>query len=313
MIALKIIFVILAFIFCGKVFSQQYRKDTSKVNLIKSLNINYPKSAQDEDTISSKSINKIITSYPAQLYSQFSSVFSIGKKELIWLTIAAGITGGLILSDAVIDKNVKDLKKNHSWIKTVSPEITEFGGTYGLLATASFAGFSLITKNDKGLKTSILALEAAFSSGIWTRIGKIITGRERPSASHNRPGNNSSKWSGPFTQFKKANRKNSSSFDAFPSGHTAEAFAIATVFAEQYKNNLIVPIISYSFASIVGITRMIEHTHWASDVFVGGIIGYLCGKSAVNFNNFSKKLSGNKKLDFSITPSLYGANLNLKF
>jgi hypothetical protein len=26
---------------------------------------------------------------------------------------------------------------------------------------------------------------------------------------------------------------------------------------------------------------MIEHRHWASDVFFGGLIGYLCGKQVV--------------------------------
>ena len=35
------------------------------------------------------------------------------------------------------------------------------------------------------------------------------------------------------------------------------------------------PIISYGLASLVGISRIIEDTHWASDVFVGAVLGYL--------------------------------------
>lgn len=41
------------------------------------------------------------------------------------------------------------------------------------------------------------------------------------------------------------------------------------------------PYVMYSLAGIVAITRLIEHEHWASDVFVGGIIGYLCGRQVV--------------------------------
>jgi len=68
-----------------------------------------------------------------------------------------------------------------------------------------------------------------------------------------------------------------SAFDAFPSGHTATAFSIATVFATQYKDIKAIPVICYSTATLVGISRLTEHEHWASDVFVGGIMGYLCG------------------------------------
>jgi membrane-associated phospholipid phosphatase len=52
-----------------------------------------------------------------------------------------------------------------------------------------------------------------------------------------------------------------------------------------------VPVLSYSAATLVGITRLTEHEHWASDVFVGGLIGYLCGKQVVSrFNETRQKL-----------------------
>jgi PAP2 superfamily. len=34
-------------------------------------------------------------------------------------------------------------------------------------------------------------------------------------------------------------------------------------------------------ATLVGISRLTERAHWASDVFVGGLIGYVCGKQVV--------------------------------
>ena len=95
------------------------------------------------------------------------------------------------------------------------------------------------------------------------------------------------KWWGPFKQYDQdvTIYKSVSSFDAFPSGHTAAAFSIATVFATQYNSTAAVPIISYSMATLVGVSRLTEHQHWASDVFVGGLIGYACGKQVVaHFN-----------------------------
>jgi len=45
-------------------------------------------------------------------------------------------------------------------------------------------------------------------------------------------------------------------------------------------------------ATLVGISRLTEHQHWASDIFVGGLIGYVCGKQVVaNFNKTHEKMS----------------------
>ena len=258
-----------------------------------------------------------ILSFPNLLYHQTTSIFSIGKKDLPYIALAGGITVGLIALDGRIDKGVKNLKRQSNVINTSSPYLTELGGKYGLIGTGLFAGFSIITGNKKGMQTSLFAFESAITAGLWTRLGKLIAGRERPSASYEYSKHNSGIWKGPVNQIKNKDKRSISSYDAFPSGHTSMAFAIATVFAQQYNHNLVVPIISYSFASIVGVTRMIEHTHWASDVFVGAIIGYLCGKSTVYFNTTHSKSIDEKKIKFAIQPSvsnsIYGVNANLSF
>lgn len=121
------------------------------------------------------------------------------------------------------------------------------------------------------------------------------------------------KWWGPFAQYDQdlPVYKSVSSFDAFPSGHTAAAFSIATVFASQYNSTNAIPVLSYSMATLVGISRLIEHQHWASDVFVGGLIGYLCGKQAVaNYNklyhNQLTPLSSKYKIKKNFTLILRG-------
>ena len=106
-------------------------------------------------------------------------------------------------------------------------------------------------------------------------------------AQTNDPNDIQDRWFGPFAQFNKKynSDRGVAAFDAFPSGHTAAIFAMATVFSEQYKENKAVPVVLYSIAGIVGVTRLIEHEHWASDLISGAVIGYLCGKQVVGNEN----------------------------
>ena len=74
-------------------------------------------------------------------------------------------------------------------------------------------------------------------------------------------------------------RPDSSGYASFPSGHTAQAFAAATIFAEEYGYRYKwVPYLSYSLASTVGILRMAKNKHYLSDVLVGAGLGILSTK-----------------------------------
>jgi membrane-associated phospholipid phosphatase len=125
------------------------------------------------------------------------------------------------------------------------------------------------------------------ATGVWVLLIKQITGRERPKAAYIFSQLEGGKWHGPFAKYIEvfADDRSMFSYDAFPSGHTANAFSIATVFASQYNDTRAIPVLSYSIATLVGISRLTEHEHWASDIFVGALLGYLCGKQVVaNFN-----------------------------
>ncbi len=50
----------------------------------------------------------------------------------------------------------------------------------------------------------------------------------------------------------------------------------------EYKTTPWVPIVSYSAASLIGLSRITENKHWATDVFAGAALGYLCGRQVVN-------------------------------
>jgi membrane-associated PAP2 superfamily phosphatase len=97
---------------------------------------------------------------------------------------------------------------------------------------------------------------------------------------------NNHTFHGPFYHFLKSDN---SSYESFPSGHTTVAFAAATVFAMEYKNIPIVPIIAYSAATSIGLSRIIQNQHWISDVLVGAALGFLSGRQVVNnYHRYSK-------------------------
>jgi membrane-associated phospholipid phosphatase len=66
--------------------------------------------------------------------------------------------------------------------------------------------------------------------------------------------------------------------DSFPSGHATTSFAVATVFAYEYRDHIAVPITAYSLATLVAASRMSAQRHWVSDVFVGSSLGFLLGR-----------------------------------
>jgi membrane-associated phospholipid phosphatase len=110
---------------------------------------------------------------------------------------------------------------------------------------------------------------------------KYLFGRERPDVATRAGG----KWNGPLSYFNRDPRDQGiGSFDAFPSGHTATIFAAATTISDAYDEPW-VSYVSYSIASGVAISRVMERTHWMSDCFVGGLIGILSTRVVEKFNS----------------------------
>jgi membrane-associated phospholipid phosphatase len=70
-------------------------------------------------------------------------------------------------------------------------------------------------------------------------------------------------------------RPDQSSDDSFPSGHTAEMFASATVLARHLGPKVGWP--AYGLAAFVGISRMNQGRHFLSDVIFGAGIGVAVG------------------------------------
>lgn len=84
--------------------------------------------------------------------------------------------------------------------------------------------------------------------------------------------------------------------NSFPSGHATAAFSTATVFAMECKDHPLIPIISYTAASLISLSRITENKHWATDIVAGAALGYLTGKQVVNnYHRYSKHKAPDQK------------------
>ena len=65
-------------------------------------------------------------------------------------------------------------------------------------------------------------------------------------------------------------------YNSFPSGHTVTAFVGAEMLRREYGSEYpIVAIAGYTVATSVGLLRMYNNRHWASDVLAGAGVGIL--------------------------------------
>jgi membrane-associated phospholipid phosphatase len=64
---------------------------------------------------------------------------------------------------------------------------------------------------------------------------------------------------------------------SFPSGHAASSFAFASVVAHRYPHNFWIKWGAYGLATGVSLARVGGKKHFASDILVGGTIGYVTG------------------------------------
>jgi membrane-associated phospholipid phosphatase len=199
----------------------------------------------------------------------------IRTRDILPIASFAVLTGLLIGNDESIRKEIWDYRTSHAWVKAVSPVLTEMGSfcAWGVAAALLF----LSRAGSKGLETGILASSAILQSGLLVTVLKGLFGRQRPFWD-----NGVDRWNGPVGFFDRIASGNYGRYDSFPGGHSITAWSLATVLAMQYGGeHLWVPILAYTTATGVALSRVTEGKHWLSDCVVGSVLGYVVGRMVV--------------------------------
>jgi len=233
----------------------------------------------------------------SDLKQEITAPFHTSHKGWIRVAEFSVIEGGLFFADEPVQRFAVDLRNRNAAVVNVSKYVTRFGGAYETYVLASLGAYGFLFKNEKIKTTTLLATQAYITGGAMESLLKLISGRQRPSFYDPNSLEAEPKFRGPFNSGKDiyGNRINSS----FPSGHTTVAFAAATVFAMEYKNHPLIPILSYSAATLIGLSRITENVHWITDVVAGAALGYLTGRQVVNnYHRYSKLKAPKQKKNF---------------
>lgn len=177
-----------------------------------------------------------------------------------------GILAPLVLSAA--DKPVMLWLKHLDMIRS-SPYVIlrhfdpfiNFIGHGTTLIFASFLLFFVGGKFSGDLRYSGKALILSFfSAGISVQVLKHIVGRARPRIAEGFV------FAGPSLK---------GGYDSFPSGHSAVVFCFAYILAMQYPRFRSV---FYCIAGLIGLMRVVDLSHFPSDVAAGAVLGVVVGK-----------------------------------
>ena len=99
-----------------------------------------------------------------------------------------------------------------------------------------------------------------------------------------------------FKKTASVERPDGTSFNSFPSGHTATAFMGAELLFQEYKDvSVWYGISGYAVATGTGLFRMYNNRHWLTDVIAGAGIGILSAKAGYWLYPTINKLFTNNK------------------
>ena len=218
----------------------------------------------------------------------FTKPFHMKSRDWKYLGGFAAATVALSFADKPIQRFALKLRNNSNSLRNVNNYVTNFGGPYEVYTLGALGAYGFLFKVDKVKTTTLLATQAYITGGLVESVLKTLSGRQRPYITDSTIVQASPTFHGPLYKTQK-DAKGKKLNSSFPSGHTTVAFAAATVFAMEYKNKPWIPVLSYSAATLIGLSRMTENKHWATDVLVGAALGYLTGRQVVNnYHRYAK-------------------------
>ncbi|MBC8646013.1 MAG: phosphatase PAP2 family protein, partial [Thermoanaerobaculia bacterium] len=206
----------------------------------------------------------------------------LGWDRSDWTKLGIGIAaiGGALLIDEELRQSVQ--QNSNRTTRSVADAVRPFGEEYSWGVLGGFYLAGTVFKDDKAKAVAQDSLASSLiAAGVITPLLKATVGRDRPHETQS-------------TFARSANGR------SFPSGHTTQAFAIASVVASHYESPWI-QTAAYTLAGLVGWSRMEHNAHYASDVLAGALIGTVIGRSVV-------RLHDSERLRISAAPSVNPAS-----
>lgn len=157
--------------------------------------------------------------------------------------------------------------------------VQTLGRPGNLIVSGALYAYGRASGNRAMAEAGLHTTESIFFTEVLTLGIKVLAGRARPLVDVHDP-----------HDFRLGRGFGNDTFQAFPSGHTSSAFAAASAFTAElgrWHPGLKLPagVAMYTAASLVGLSRMYNNKHWASDVVGGAALGTFTGWKVVQYNH----------------------------
>ena len=226
--------------------------------------------------------------------------------------LAGGFVIGTLALRPVDERFAKRLQnpqtQENRFIRDVATTVTTITEPGSFIIGGSLYAIGRLTKQRDMADLGLHGTEAIIVGSAFATVLKGAFGRARP---YVHPPTDSTGFDANSWKFGRGYRQEQ--YRSFPSGHTVAAFAAAAAVTNEAvrwwpKWQWAIGTAMYGGAALVGISRMYNNKHWASDVMMGAAIGTFAGNKVVRFhhrthpdNKFDKWL-----LAGSITPAANG-------
>lgn len=192
-----------------------------------------------------------------------------------------------------VDEPLQQFAQSHrnAVADKVAQVVTPLGRQKYLMPAAGAALVGgLLAKDEKLQEAGVISAGSILvNAGLTTTLKKTFR-RHRPSSS-----TENDLFDGP---------SNKTTNSSLPSSHTATAFAVATSVATVYQDSKYVPPIAYGAATLVGLARINDNAHWATDVMAAAAVGYLSSKGVSYLYKLADKKLKSRKQTLLITPQV---------
>ena len=238
-------------------------------------------------------LKKLVINFALDQKEIWTSPARIDHSSAKWWLFAGAGTAILL----AVDHPISQALPTHGASVNFGADASRAGQWYTVLpAAGAMLGGGWLFHNDKLAETGAESLEAIADADLVAEVFKVVARRQRP-LDGDRGGH-----------FEKGG-------SSFPSGHSTETWAIASVVADEYGNHRWVPFVSYGYAALISTARVAAQEHFTSDVFVGAALGFFIGRYVVHTQRVHREglASGHARNNFVplILPSASASAINV--
>jgi len=202
--------------------------------------------------------------------------------------VLAAAFAGLTVAMFPVDKSVAGRLQNpntqaNHFLENAVTDVRILADPGSVIIGVSMYGVGRVAGWKNVADIGLHGLEAVAVAGVATTFLKGVAGRARPFVTTDTNAHD----------FHFGRGFSNGNYQSFPSGHATAAFALAsTVTSESQRwwphQTWIVGPTVYSAATLVGLSRMYNNKHWASDVVLGAAIGTFSGIKVVRYSHGHK-------------------------